>query len=84
MLAANPLLVTDAAGTSEIRRFLTGPIGCEVTGVITTPDQRTMFVNIQHPGEAGSPSQWPHTDEFTTPRSATVVITKDDGGVIGS
>ena len=83
MLAANPF-VTDAAGAPQIRRFLTGPIGCEVTGVITTPDQRTMFVNIQHPGEAGSPSQWPHTDEFTTPRSATVVITKDDGGVIGS
>ena len=83
MLAANPF-VTDAAGAPQIRRFLTGVIGCEVTGVITTPDQRTMFVNIQHPGEAGAPSQWPHTDGLTTPRSATVVITKDDGGVIGT
>jgi uncharacterized protein len=88
MLAADPT-------TGEIRRFLTGPIGCEVTGVITTPDGRTMFVNIQHPGEpigvdqddntADNPtrfSSWP--DRSGRPRSATVVITKDDGGVIGS
>ncbi|MGD7705324.1 PhoX family protein [Microlunatus sp. Y2014] len=82
MLAANPYL-TDDAGVPQLRRFLTGVPGCEVTGVVTTPDQRTMFVNIQHPG-AGSPSQWPHLDGGTTPRSATVVVTKDDGGVIGS
>jgi secreted PhoX family phosphatase len=45
MLAANP-------ATGEVRRFLTGPRGCEITGVTMTPDQRTMFVNIQHPGES--------------------------------
>lgn len=82
MLAANPYL-TDDAGVPELRRFLTGVRGCEVTGVVTTPDQRTMFVNVQHPGD-GKPSQWPHLDGITTPRSATVVVTKDDGGVIGS
>ncbi len=47
----NQMLVGDP-DTGEIRRFLTGPRGCEITGVITTPDQRTMFVNIQHPGES--------------------------------
>jgi secreted PhoX family phosphatase len=83
MLAANPH-VTDAAGAPELRRFLTGVPGCEITAVITTPDQRTMFVNVQHPGEAGALSQWPHTDGLTTPRSATLIITKDDGGVIGT
>jgi hypothetical protein len=82
MLVANPY-VRDSAGTPEMRRFLTGVIGCEVTGIITTPDQRTMFINIQHPGESGG-STWPHNDAFATPRSATVVISKDDGGVIGS
>jgi secreted PhoX family phosphatase len=82
MLAADPTTV-DADGVPQIKRFLTGVIGCEVTGVITTPDQRTMFVNLQHPGEEGG-STWPHDDEFDTPRSATVVITKDDGGVIGT
>lgn len=83
MLAANPG-VTDVAGAPELRRFLTAVPGCEVTGVVTTPDQRTMFVNIQHPGEGGASSQWPHTDGLTTPRSATLVITKDSGGVIGT
>ena len=45
MLAANPV-------TGEVKRFMTGPRGCEITGVTMTPDQRTMFVNIQHPGES--------------------------------
>ena len=39
-----------------------------------------MFVNIQHPGENGG-STWPHTDGLTTPRPATLLVTKDDGGV---
>jgi secreted PhoX family phosphatase len=83
MLAANPF-VTDSSGAPEVKRFLTGVPGSEVTGVITTPDQRTMFVNIQHPGQGGAASTWPHDERFLTPRAATVVITKDDGGVIGT
>jgi hypothetical protein len=91
----NQMLAADPA-TGEIRRFLVGPRGCEVTGVITTPDQRTMFVNIQHPGEAttfwGEPtpenpravSNWPDHDPAGRPRAATVVIRKRDGGVIGT
>jgi secreted PhoX family phosphatase len=74
MLAADPL-------TGEVRRFLTGPIGCEITGIAETPDQRTLFVNIQHPEGA---STWPNVNGETRPRSATLVITKDDGGIIGS
>ncbi|HEX5596490.1 MAG TPA: PhoX family phosphatase [Micromonosporaceae bacterium] len=89
MLAADP-------ETGEIRRFLVGPRGCEITGVITTPDQKTMFVNVQHPGESttvfGAPtpanpravSNWPDFDPEGRPRSATVVIRRIDGGVIGS
>ena len=34
----------------EVRRFLVGPHACEITGVITTPDQRTMFIDVQNPG----------------------------------
>ncbi len=82
MLASDPA-VTDGNGVPEIRRFLTGPVECEVTGVITTPDRRTMFINIQHPGEDGG-SSWPNDDGISTPRSSTVIITKNDGGVIGS
>ena len=83
MLAADPGVRDDAHGTPEVRRFFTGVKNGEVTGVVCTPDQRTMFVNIQHPGEGGG-STWLRLDGITTPRSATVVITKDDGGVIGS
>lgn len=86
MLAADPT-------TGEIRRFLTGPMGQEITGVVTTPDQRTMFINVQHPGATTSKtdfaagkfsSRWPNQNPSVNPRSATVVITKNDGGIIGS
>jgi uncharacterized protein len=94
-IANNQMLAADPA-TGEIRRFLVGPRGCEITGVITTPDQKTMFINVQHPGEAttfwGTPtpenpravSNWPDFDPDGRPRSATVVIRKRDGGVIGT
>ncbi|MGY1639941.1 PhoX family protein [Geodermatophilus sp. SYSU D00703] len=82
MLAADPH-TTDRDGNPEVRRFLTGVVGCEVTGTATTPDRRTLFVILQHPGENGG-STWPQQDGIDTPRSATVVITKDDGGVIGT
>ncbi len=82
-------LATDAT----LKRFLVGPIGCEITGVDTTPDGRTLFVGIQHPGEDGTAaapdSSWPATQATgtapagTRPRSAVVVITKNDGGVVG-
>jgi secreted PhoX family phosphatase len=89
----NQMLCADIR-TGEVRRFLTGPRGSEVTGVIMTPDARTMFVNIQHPGESPSErsdpakphaySTWPDGPSGGRPRSATVVIRKNDGGVIGS
>ncbi|HHW7447958.1 TPA: PhoX family protein [Pasteurella multocida] len=78
----------------EFKRFLTAPNGSEVTGIAFTPDNKTMFINIQHPGEPDSgvtePDQvtaistWPDRQGKTRPRSATVVIQKEDGGVIGS
>lgn len=86
MLAADPT-------TGEVLRFLTGPTGQEITGVVTTPDQRTMFINVQHPGATVTPedfaagnlnSRWPDQNPAIYPRSATVVISKDDGGVIGT
>jgi secreted PhoX family phosphatase len=77
----NQMLAVDTV-TGDIRRFFVGPVGCEVTGIAATPDLRTLFVNIQHPGEGGQGS-WPDGGG-ARPRSATVVITKDDGGIIGT
>ena len=81
--------VGKAPGMS-LRRFLVGPKECELTGIDSTPDGKTIFVNIQHPGENGTgaapTSFWPASQTGGTgsrPRSATIVITKDDGGVVG-
>ncbi len=87
----NGMLASDPA-TGEIRRFLTGPWGQETTGVVTTPDGKTMFINFQHPGAHASAEAFAAGDfgsgfpdyDGTVPRSATVVITRDDGGIIGA
>ena len=77
----NQMLCADPE-SKEIRRFFVGPKACEVTGLTFTPDGKTLFINIQHPGEDGN-SNWPDGGS-ARPRSATVIITKNDGGVIGS
>lgn len=77
------------ANTTTLRRFLVGPHRCEVTGITETPDGKAIFVNIQHPGEGSGDitdpstwtSHWPDGGS-ARPRSATVVITRDDGGKI--
>ncbi|MEO0319183.1 MAG: hypothetical protein RL404_2860 [Pseudomonadota bacterium] len=78
-----------------LRRFLVGPVDCEITGLTESPDGRALFVNIQHPGETtngkdfdiANPttwlSHWPAGGQ-SRPRSATIVITRDDGGLIGA
>jgi secreted PhoX family phosphatase len=109
-IGANVMCCADP-NTKEIRRFLTSPNNCEVTGVVNTPDGKTMFVGIQHPGEdspAANPTQysnWPQS-QFSKnsagenlavvagvlqpaganirPRSSVLVITREDGGVIGA
>lgn len=93
--------VTAAGGTKTIvgaqatpdtvRRFLVGPKQCEVTGFAITPDAKTVFINIQHPGEDGSlsapTSAWPDSQtqlgSTKRPRSATVMVTRTDGGTVG-
>lgn len=70
---------------SQLRRFLVGPAGCEITGVTMTPDYKAIFVNVQHPGGTWPSNQSQHlisTGIGSRPRSATVVITRKDGGVI--
>jgi len=89
--------VGKAATESTLKRFLVGPKGSEITGLAETPDGKAIFVNIQHPGEGTAmanigdatkyQSQWPANAGYGAgkrPRSATIVITKNDGGRIGS
>jgi secreted PhoX family phosphatase len=89
--------VGKAPGADALKRFLVGPKDCEITGITETPDGKALFVNIQHPGEGTKmadiadptkyTSQWPANAGYGAgkrPRSATIVITKDDGGRVGS
>ncbi len=81
-----------ATPDARLKRFLVGPIECEITGLAETPDGKALFVNIQHPGEdtpvanISNPSlfssHWPDGG-LARPRSATIVITRDDGGPVG-
>ncbi|MDP3707597.1 MAG: DUF839 domain-containing protein, partial [Polaromonas sp.] len=89
--------VGKAPGADKLKRFLVGAKDCEITGLCETPDGKAMFINIQHPGEGTKmadiadpskyTSQWPSNAGYGAgkrPRSATIVITKNDGGRIGS
>ncbi len=70
MLAGDPV-------TGEIRRFLTGPKGSEVTGLCWSTDRRTMFVGIQHPGA-------PFPDgEGSLPRSSIIAVKREDKAQVG-
>lgn len=92
-LGNNMMLAADVR-TGETRRFLVGPLGCEITGVSMTPDLTTMFVNIQHPGETASESSdpdrpqavssWPDGPAGGRPRSAAIAIRRQDGGIVGT
>jgi len=100
--ASQKTFVGGVLGESRLRRFLLAPKGAEVTGLTETADGKTLFVNIQHPGEntkALGPTSTTYTFESTwpgngggltaaygpagRPRSATLIITKDNGGKIG-
>ena len=78
----NQMLCADPA-TGEIRRFATGPLGCEMTGIAFAADSRTLFVGLQHPGEDGRDSHFPGGGN-TRPRSTIMMVRRDDGGVIGT
>lgn len=97
---AVPTRVGAKPTTQNLRRFLVGPVDCEITGITETPDGRTIFVNVQHPGESVAKaeiadparylSHWPGNAGYgaggamARPRSATIAITRNDGGLIAA
>jgi secreted PhoX family phosphatase len=78
---------TSGPNRGATRCFFTGPRGSEICGPEFTPDGRTLFVAVQHPGDGSSfdkPStRWPDFRGDMPPRSAVVAITRGDGGEIG-
>lgn len=81
--------LTEANGY-RTRRFLSAVPGGEVTGPEFTPDNRTLFVAIQHPGRTGGAvyerpgTRWPDGRADMPPRPSVVAVTREDGGKIGS
>lgn len=89
---------------TTFKRFMVAPKGAEITGLTESPDGRTLFMNVQHPGESTAAadianpslyqSNWPGNGggvlaygpggATARPRSATLAITRNDGGVIGT
>jgi secreted PhoX family phosphatase len=85
---------------TTLKRFLVGPSEQEITGLCETPDGKVLFLNVQHPGEETAfsaiadptkyTSHWPGNAGYgaggTTarPRAATVMVTKNDGGRVGT
>lgn len=53
-------------------RFASAPRGAELTGPWFSPDFKTLFLSVQHPGEDGLKSTWPHKDK--TPKPSVVAI----------
>lgn len=59
----------------KVYRVAQAPIDAEFTGPCFSPDYKTLFLSVQHPGEGGSPekptSHWP---DGGTPKSAVVML----------
>jgi secreted PhoX family phosphatase len=81
-------VATEGPERGLTRRFLTAPADSEVCGPEFTPDGRTLFVNVQHPGEdrgvgREDSSHWPDGGD-APPRPSVLAVRRADGGVIGT
>jgi secreted PhoX family phosphatase len=74
---------TDGSDRGRVRQFMSGPVGAEVCGCEFTQDGGTLFLTLEHPGEAGtatSPqSHWPDGGD-AAPRPSVVAIEPEARG----
>lgn len=85
---------------TTLKRFAVGPFDQEITGLCETPDGKVLFFNVQHPGEGTTFANIGDPSKFTShypgnagygaggatarPRACTVMVTKNDGGRVGT
>jgi len=86
----------EARGTSK--HFFRCPVGAELCGPVFTADDRSLFLAVQHPSDDTDAwaafgrlstfedpgTRWPDFQDGMPPRPSIVVVTKEDGGTIGS
>jgi secreted PhoX family phosphatase len=90
-------LETEGPGRGTSKHLFRGPTGAEICGPCFTPDDQTLFVAVQHPGEADetdpnappatfeNPStRWPDFKDNMPPRPSIVAITRIGGGRVGA
>ncbi len=86
-------VLTTGPNRGQLLQFLSVPAGAETCGPEFTPDQSTLFIAVQHPGEDGSlttardprtntQSHWPEGLGFS-PKPATIAIRHSGGKKIG-
>lgn len=81
---------TEGPERGRARQFLSSPVGCEVCGPAFTPDNRTFFVAIQHPGLVDKAtyekpgSRWPDFRPDMPPRPSVIAVYREDGGKVGT
>lgn len=70
-----------------LKQFMSGPVDAEICGCVFTPDNETLFLSVQHPGECGTvdkpKSHWPDGGD-SLPRASVIAVRKEGGGVVGS
>ena len=89
---ADGVWATDVEGDGRMltKRFFAAPRGAELCGPCFTPDDRTFFAAVQHPADeknstfANPTTRWPDFKDNMPTRPSVVVVTKTNGGVIGS
>jgi secreted PhoX family phosphatase len=76
---------TEGPERGRLQQLASGPVGCEMCGCEFTPDGRTLFLAVQHPGEGGTVekprSAWPDGNGLP-PRSSLLAVEREDGGTI--
>ncbi len=90
---------TEGPQRGRSKMFYRNPVGAEICGPCFTPDDKSLFVAVQHPAADGAEAftrngkvstfedpatRWPDFRDDMPPRPSIIVITKQDGGVLGS
>lgn len=90
---------TEGSGRGRSKMFYRNPVGAEICGPFFSPDDRALFISVQHPAADGGETftrsgkgstfedpatRWPDFRDDMPPRPSVIVITRKDGGILGS